>query len=387
MIHEPVFIVPVLIVLEWLVLWLAAQPRTKAWFNFLPPVFWIYFLPMMASSTGLVDARAPILGMIIANVLPMALFLLLVTVDLKAISRLGTQAIGMFFCGSLGVVAGTVAAFLLVRGWVGGKFWSGFGALSASWIGGSANMIATREALGTPDNVFLPMVVVDTIVPYVWMGILIAGVRWQPVFDRWNSSDRVVLDELKVSLRTEARQEASLTLPGVLLLALCALCACLAAKYAAGYLPKVKDLFSVSAWTIMVVSLIGLGASLTSARKLEGYGASRVGYWVLYFVLTAIGAKASLSDLGTSVVLISAGGVIIVVHVLFLLGAARLMRAPLFLAAAASQANIGGVASAPVVAAVYEPGLASVGLLLAILGNIVGTYGGILCGQCCRLFS
>ncbi len=387
MIHDPVFIVSVLLVLEGFVLWLAAQPRTSAWFNFLPPVFWIYFLPMMASSAGLIDARAPILGMIIANVLPMALFLLLVTVDLKAISRLGAKALGMFFCGSLGVVAGTLLAFLMVKGGVGGKFWSGFGALSASWIGGSANMIATREALGTPDNVFLPMVVVDTIVPYVWMGILIAGVRWQEAFDRWNSSDRVVLDELKMSLGTQARPQTLLTMPGVFLLGVCALSAGVAAKYAAGYLPQVKDLFSTSAWTIMVVSLIGLGASLTPARRLEACGASRVGYWVLYFVLTAIGAKASLSDLGTSVVLISAGGVIIVVHALFLLGAARLMRAPLFLAAAASQANIGGVASAPVVAAVYEPGLASVGLLLAILGNIVGTYGGILCGQCCRLFS
>jgi uncharacterized membrane protein len=119
---------------------------------------------------------------------------------------------------------------------------------------------------------------------------------------------------------------------------------------------------------------------------MEQAGASKIGYYILYFVLTAIGAKASIANINAAFILIAAGFVIIAVHAFFLLAGARLLRAPLFLVAAASQANVGGVASAPVVAAVYEPGLASVGLLLAILGNIVGTYLGILCGQCCRFF-
>jgi uncharacterized membrane protein len=84
-------------------------------------------------------------------------------------------------------------------------------------------------------------------------------------------------------------------------------------------------------------------------------------------------------------VLIAAGLTIVAVHAVVILIGARLLRAPLFLVAAASQANIGGVASAPVVAEVYHPGLASVGLLLAILGNIVGTWLGIVCAQLCRM--
>ena len=150
-------------------------------------------------------------------------------------------------------------------------------------------------------------------------------------------------------------------------------------------LPAIRDVISGYTWTIVIVSLLGLLLSCTPARKLEQYGASKAGSWLLYFVLTAIGAKASVASIGSALVLIGAGLLIMLVHALFLLVAARLLKAPLFLVAAASQANVGGVASAPVVAEVYQPGLASVGLLLAILGNIFGTYFGIFCAQLCRM--
>lgn len=387
MIRQPVSIILVLLVIEAGVLLASRWKRLNAVFDLLPPVFFIYFLPMLASTFGLIDPKAMVLGLITSNILPMSLFLLLVTVDVRAILRLGGKALGMFFIGSLGVMLGAGLAFMLVKQWVGAEFWAGFGALSASWTGGSANMIAVKEALGVPDQVFLPMVVVDTIVPYVWMGLLIAVVKWQPVFDRWNNSDRSVLDALKVraeGIRTVVPQLSWFN--GAALLS-GALAAGYASQAIARLMPMVKDILSPYAWTIMIVSLLALGLSFTPARKMERMGATKLGYWLLYFVLTAIGAKASLSNLGASVILIGAGFVIIAVHLAFLLVGARLLRAPLFLVAASSQANIGGVASAPVVAAVFEPGLASVGLLLAITGNIVGTYLGIICAQFCRLFS
>jgi uncharacterized membrane protein len=377
-------IVVFLLSIEAVVLLAAGSKRSSKFFDIIPPVFWIYFLPMLASTLGLIDPKAPVLGFITSNILPMALFLLLVAVDVKAIMRLGGKATGMFFIGSLGIMTGTVIAFFLFKNIIGPEFWAGFGALSASWTGGSANMIAVKEALGVPDPVFLPMVVVDTICPYVWMGFLIAGVCLQPKFDRWNRSDRTVLDALKEHARLAAPLISRLSVMGVLVLLVCALGAGVSAQYVARFLPQVKDVLTPYAWTIIVVSTLALGLSFTPARKLEMHGATRVGYWLLYFVLTSIGAKASLAHLGTSLVLIAAGGVIILVHVCFLLAGARMLRAPLFLVATASQANIGGVASAPVVAAVYEPGLASVGLLMAILGNIVGTYLGIITGHVCR---
>ena len=158
-----------------------------------------------------------------------------------------------------------------------------------------------------------------------------------------------------------------------------------AAHLMAQELPQVRGVISTYTWTIMIVSLIGILLSLTPARNLERSGATRTGYDLLYFVLTAIGAKASVADFGSALTLIAAGLLIVLIHAVFLLAGARFLRAPMFLVAAASQANMGGAASAPVVAEVYHPGLASVGLLLAILGNITGTWLGIICAQLCRM--
>ena len=288
--------------------------------------------------------------------------------------------------GSLGIMLGMPLVFALVKPLVGPQMWSGFGALSASWVGGSANMIAVKEAIGTPDNIFAPMVLVDTVVPYVWMGFLVAasGFQWQ--FDRINHSDRRILDDLNaktVGLSWLGQKDFSLHMVGVILAV-----AALAAVVSRGIgmqMPVIKDVLSPYAWTIIIASVVGIALSFTSARTLEQHGASKIGYFVLYFVLTTIGAKASIANVGSAVILIGAGFLVVVIHGAAILLAARLLRAPMFLAAVASQANIGGVASAPVVAEVYQPGMASVGLLLAILGNIVGTYTGILTAQLCRV--
>ena len=387
MLKSSFLIVPFLLMIEIFILVAAKLRRCEKFFDFLPPVFWIYFLPMLASTAGLIDSKAPVLGAMTTYLLPMSLALLLITVDVRAIFCLGSRALAMFFIGAVGVMAGAGVAFVLFKDLVGHQFWAGFGALSASWTGGSANMIAVKEALAVPDSVFLPMVVVDTICPYIWMGLLIAAVRFQPAFDQWNHSDRGVLDDLRVQANAlPQKKEARLTAGGLIAVVGLALVLGFLSHGIALKLPEIKDMISTYAWTIIVVSALALGLSFSPVRRIESAGATKVGYWILYFVLTSIGAKASLSNVGASVVLIGAGAVIIVVHLIFLLIGARIMRAPLFLVAAASQANIGGVASAPVVAAVYEPGLASVGLLLAILGNIVGTYLGILVGQICRAF-
>lgn len=386
MITNPVLIVVVLIAIEALVLGLSRHDRTKRWFDLLPAVFWIYFLPMLASTFGLITSKSPVYGAITTWLLPASLVLLLLPVEMKAILRLGPMALAMFFIGAAGVIAGAAFSFALFKPLIGQEFWSGFGALSASWTGGSANMIAVKEALSVPDTVFAPMVIVDTVVPYLWMGIMIALVGLQPSFDRWNRSDCSIMDHLgEQVVKHLATSVSRRTLTGILLSLGVAFAGSTAAQMIARQLPLIPDLITSYTWTIMIVSLIGVLLSFSPVRNLERSGATRTGYDLLYFVLTAIGAKASVASIGSALVLIAAGMVIVAVHAAVLLAGARLMRAPMFLVAAASQANIGGVASAPVVAEVYHPGFASVGLLLAILGNIVGTWLGILCAQLCRM--
>ncbi len=386
MITNPFLIVLVLIAIEFLVLGLSRHHRTRRYFDLLPAVFWIYFIPMLAATFGLITAKSPVYSLITTWLLPASLVLLLLPVDLRAILRLGPTALAMFFIGAAGIIAGTVVSFALFKSIIGPEFWSGFGALSASWTGGSANMIAVKEALAVPDAVFAPMVIVDTVVPYLWMGIMIAMVGLQPAFDRWNRSDRAILDRFGAeAVQHLASHVNRRTVTGIILALAVAAAGGGIAQLIARQLPQIPQMVTSYTWTILIVSLLGIALSFSPLRNLERSGATRTGYDLLYFVLTAIGAKASVASIGTALVLIAAGLVIVAIHAVVLLIGARLLRAPMFLVAAASQANICGVASAPVVAEVYHPGLASVGLLLAILGNIVGTWLGIACAQLCRL--
>ncbi len=387
MIKNPIAIVAFLLAVETLLLFLSSHAKSKQWFAFIPVIFWMFFLPMLASTVGILDSKSPVYALISNNLLPMSLFLLLVTVDVRAIMRLGRPALFMFFTGGLGVGVGMCVAFWLFKPLIGGQFWSGFGTLAGSWTGGSANMIAVKEALSTPDAVFLPMVVVDTVVPYLWMGILVLLAGHQKYFDRLNRSDHRIVEEIRHKMRDVDPVASHMHFVSTIGILALAVAGGLLAKYISQFLPVVKDMITPYAWMIIVVSIIGMTLSFSPLRRIEPYGSTKIGYFILYLVLTTIGARASLAQAGESAVLIAAGCVVVFIHALFLLAGARLIRAPLFLVAVASQANLGGVASAPVVAEIYQKGFGALGLLLAILGNIVGTYIGIAVGQICRLLS
>ena len=385
MIKNPWAIITVLLSIEIAVLYVSSRPRFKQYFEFIPSIFWIYFLPMLSSTFGLLDPLSPIYSQISNWLLPMSLFILLITVDVRAILRLGKPALLMFFAGGVGIAVGISITFWIFKNWIGGQFWSGFGALAGSWTGGSANMIAVKEALGVPDAVFLPMVIVDTIVPYVWMGLLVILASHQHAYDRWNRSDRRMLDDLSKKASVDAVESKGIHLWPTIGIIVLAISGGFAAKFLGQFLPVIKDIISPYAWTIILVSVLGVVLSLTPIKKIESYGSNKIGYLILYFVLTSIGAKASIGNIGNAFVLIAAGFLIVIIHAVIVLVTARFLRAPLFLSAVASQANVGGVASAPMVAEIYQKGFASVGLLLAILGNILGTYIGIAVGQICRL--
>jgi len=244
---------------------------------------------MVLSTCGIIDAKSPLYGGITKLLLPPALFLLLFNVDFKAISRLGPAALVMFFAGSFGIVLGMVISFIIFKPLVGAQFWSGFGALSASWTGGSANMIAVKEALNTPDAVFFPMVIVDTIVPYVWMGILVAFASRQKSFDTWNRSDRRILDDLAKRTEHFLKQKNQTVDPvkAILIIAL-ALALGWACRSLSIHLPTCKDVLSPYAWTIILVTTIAIIFSMTPVSRIPRTGANKFGKWTLYFVLTSI---------------------------------------------------------------------------------------------------
>ena len=379
MITHSLTILLTLILIEATILFLSESPRTRKFFHFPPPLFWIYFLPMIVSGLGILPQQHAIYPKITNTVLPAGLILLLISTDMKAILKLGRPALLMMFTGSAGVMIGAPLVVLFFKPWLPADAWSGFGALSASWIGGSANMIAVKEAIHTPDAVFFPMIVVDTVVAYSWMGLLILLEGFQKTYDKWNHSDLRVVEALA---RKTASADARVKkfnfqyLPLILVVAF-------GGAWISNRLASVVGNGSF-AWTIILASTFGILLSFTSLRKLEFHGASRIGYLLLFLVLTSIGARANLSGILSAPLLIVAGVVLVLIHAAFLLTVSHVARIPLCLAATASQANIGGPASAPIVAAAYEPALAPVGLLLGILGNVIGTYLGLITSQLCK---
>lgn len=350
----------------------------QKFFHYAPPLIWTYFIPMISTTLGIIPDQSTLYDFVSTYILPFGLLLLLLSANVPATLKLGPKAIMMFFAGTLGVIIGGPIALAIFQPLLPEEAWTGVAALSGSWIGGSANMAAMIEATGTPHNVLSPIIVVDTVVGYSWMGIMIFLAGFQHKFNKWNKADNSIIAEVNEEM-AKFSQENSRPL------AVPQLVAMLGVGFGVSYiirrfselLPETSVL-SAGTWTIMIISAVGIIFSFTPIRKLENYGASKVGYAGIYMLLATIGAKADLAYVLDAPQYVLLGVVWLAIHILVIFLFARLLRAPLFFVAVGSQGNIGGTSSAPVVASVFQPSLAPVGLLMGILGNVVGTYGAVI---------
>ena len=381
LIQDPVAIFAWLASLVAIVFRLSTVPRLKRLFELTPPVIYAYFLPTLSTTFGITPAASPLYGWMSAYLLPFALMLLMVSVDLPAILKLGGTALIMLITGTVGIVIGGPIAFATFGAFLPDEAWKGLAALSGSWIGGTANMLAVAESVDTPQSILGPIIVVDTVVGYGWMGILLLFSGWQARFDRWVGARTDALDAAgRVLAEMDTRREP-VTLPGTLVLIAVGFAAAVLGRAAGQSLPVLGDptIISGTTWSVLIVVTGGLLLSLTPARRLEQAGASRFGYAALYLLLTSIGAQADLFAVLAAPLFLAAGALWIAIHVGLLVLVAKLIRAPLFFVATGSMANVGGAASAPVVAGVYNPALASVGLLMAVGGYVLGMYAAFAC--------
>jgi uncharacterized membrane protein len=388
---EPTALAAYLAALVGVVFGLSRVPRLAPFFDRLPPVIWAYFLPMLSTTLGITPAASPAYDWMSRYLLPTALFLMMMAVDVPAILRLGPLALVMMLVGALGIVLGAPLAYLTFDGLYavfGGvlppqdpEAWKGFAALSGSWIGGTANLVAIQQSLEASDSTVAPLIVVDTVVAYSWMAVLIALSAAQARFDRWVRADASAMERVNATLSSLDQERRPASTAGLLVLVGLGLGGGVVSLALGGLLPPVGDptIISATTWAVLIAVTAGLALSFTPLRRLERDGASAVGYAALYLLLAAIGARADLQAVLQAPVYLVAGVVWILFHALLLFVAARLLRAPLFYLAASSMANVGGAASAPIVAGVYLPAMAPVGLLLAVAGYVLGIYGGILC--------
>lgn len=378
---DPMAIFAYLAGLMGVIFWLSGLPRLQKLFDIMPAILFVYFLPTLSTAFGITPAASPAYDWMTRYLLPLALFLLMLTVDLPAIARLGGMALLMMLAGTLGTAVGAPLTYLVFGKLLPEDAWMGLAALSGSWIGGTANLVAVAESVGAPPNIMGPTIVVDTLIGYGWMALLLAFSTRQHLWDRRVHAHVEALEATNRRLgELQAHQRPIDTRSVAIILAL-GFVATVAAVSAGAALPAVGDptIISHTTWAILIVVTGGLLLSLTPLRNLEEVGASRLGYVALYLLLTGIGAQADLRAIFDAPLFLAAGAFWIVIHAAVLLIVARLLRAPLFFFSTASMANIGGAVSAPIVASVYQPAMAPVGLLMAVLGYILGTYVGLGC--------
>src|SRR5262249_24506201 len=354
-----------------LVFQVARLPALRPLFDRLPALVWTYFLPMLSTTAGVLPAESAVYRALARYLLPASLALLLLSSEIKAIARLGRTALVVMTIGMAGIMLGGVLGFVALRPWLPPDAWKAVGALVATWIGGSANLVAVSNALGMSPELMGVLIIVDTVVAYTWMGFLISFAARQESFDRWNRADRTAMD--LVGARLAAMKERAKRPPTVadmtlmLGLAIVLTAACL--KIGA-LLPPVGQVLNAFSWAIILLTTAALLLSLTPLSRLEDAGASTVGYAGFYLLLASVGAQRDLRKVVSHPQFILLGAIVILVHAALLFAALRLMRAPLFFLGAASQACVDGYSSAPLVAAIYQPAMAPVGLLLAVLGNV-----------------
>ena len=377
MINDPNAIFVYIIFLIGIIYYLRSQPSLAKLFKYMPPVIWIYFLPMISTSIGIIPNDSVLYDWTTRHLLPTALILLLLSSNISAMASLGPKAIGTMLFGTLGIIIGGSLSLLIFGGLLPADAWMGLGALSGSWIGGSANMVAVGKSIGTSEDLFGNMIVIDTLVGYGWMGVVIFISGHQDTIDRWNNADTSIIKQLNIQMdRSENKRPTSfndlLTIVAVGLVG-----GYLSLKIGV-WLPDVGSILTSFGWTIIVVSAIGILLSFTRLSDLENAGASHVGNIFLYILLGTIGAKANIMQVTDLPIYIIVGIVWILFHAIILFIGGRLLRAPMFLIATSSQANIGGVVSAPIVATVYKKSLAPVGLLMGVMGNVIGIYAGLI---------
>ncbi|GGQ17975.1 DUF819 family protein [Shewanella litoralis] len=377
------------------------HPFWQKFYKYIPALLLCYFLPSLLNTFGVVDGHTSQLYFVASRyLLPACLVLLILSVDLKAILGLGPKAVIMFLTGTLGIVIGGPIALLLVSmidpSLIGNNgpdaVWRGMTTLAGSWIGGGANQAAMKEIYEVGGEIFSVMVTVDVIVANIWMAVLLFMASKAKEIDAKTGADTTAIEALKEKVEKYHAENSRIpSLRDIMMIVAIGFGVTGFAHFAADFLgpffeahyPWTEDysLTSKFFWLVVIVTTVGLGLSFSPVRHLEAAGASKIASAFLYILVATIGLHMDVSKIMDTPIYFLVGIVWMIVHASLMLLVAKLIKAPLFYMAVGSQANVGGAASAPVVAAAFHPALAPVGVLLAVFGYALGTYMAWLCGQ------
>jgi uncharacterized membrane protein len=400
-----------------------SNPFWKKFYKYIPALLMAYMLPGALTTLGIiapewtsvnasgeiVKHQSQVYYIASRYLLPAALVLMTLSIDLKAIYNLGPKALIMFLTGTIGVIIGGPIAILLVSiispETVGGAgpdaVWRGLATLAGSWIGGGANQAAMLEIYGYNTSNYAGMVIVDIVVANIWMAILLLGIGKSDKIDKWLKADNSAIEVLKERVSSYAAKiSRNPTLTDYMVILGIAFSVVGLSHFGANTISEylkssfyiVKDKSSAMSsfgsqffWMITIATATGIILSFTKLKQYEGAGASKIGSIFIYILVASIGMKMDLTTVTENPGLIVVGLIWMSIHVALLILVAKIIRAPYFFLAVGSKANIGGAASAPVVAAAFHPSLATVGVLLAVFGYVVGTYGAMICAELMKI--
>lgn len=296
---------------------------------------------------------------------------------------MGPKAFGAIGLSIGSMVAATALSFFILWRWLSIEGWKVAGALLGTWTGGSANMVAVKEILSLSDSRMAPLIIVDTVLSYVWMALLIFGAGYQVLVNKRLLN---VIHEANAPQGNGPSPMTRSQIPihhKVFTIGVAGIISWAVVKVAT-YIAPHAEVLSTTGWALLISSTLALFLAMTPLRRLEKAGASSAGQFLLYIVLVSIGAKTTVTAALEAPVFLLFGGMILVLHGIFMFLGGRFFKMPLFLLATASQAAVGGPVSAPIVAAVYLPGQVHIGVLMAVFGALTGTYIGVLGGILCR---
>jgi uncharacterized membrane protein len=395
LVTSPAGVMAVLIAVVAFWFWLE---RATSWklFNYLPPLIFIYATPVLLSNGGIIPFRSEAYDFLRQYGLPIFIVLMLVKVDVIGAVRIMGKGVFVMLLGSLGVVVGGVFAY-----WLGQSLsvnvlgaqalplpadsWKAFGALAGSWIGGTGNMTAAHAALdGASEHLGLAAAA-DQMVYLIWLPLLLGSKAFADRFNRWARVPPGRIEAMERAAEAHDSSEAAPRFTQLITLALLAVGITAISIALADILPPVvvggATVVSTGTWLILIVTTLGLVASTTPARGLPA--AQSIALAIIYVYVARVGATMNLSEIewGEAVGFITMAYVWITIHGAFILAGAWAFRVDVHTVAIASAANVGGAASAPVVAAHHRESLVPASILMALIGYAVGNYLAILTGR------
>ena len=360
---------------------LVEKKSRHKFFEYLPAIVIIYFAVMLLSTFGLWQKSESVTTtykFLKSNLLPAMIFLMLLSADMREIFKLGKKMLLTFFLASTSIAIGFIGTFTLFHTYFEPDAWKAFAALSGSWMGGTGNMVAIQGALNLPDSAMGYTLLIDSIDYAIWVMILLALVPFAKTFNLWSNANTSIIDEVGEKLARKEENKKPINFISISILLGSSLLVSVLAQYMASFMPTTSFL-TTTTWIVIIATVAGTLFAMTPLAKMSG--GSQLGNMMLYLIVALIASRANFTELTEAPLYIVAGFVIIAIHASIMILFAKIFKLDLFSLGVASLANIGGVASAPILASAYSKALIPIGVLMAMMGYIVGTFGGLMVGK------